>query len=467
MEHALKTKEGNRLFGSRRFYSEALAIALPIMLQGLIQSMVSLVDNYMVADLGDVAMSGVNITGQILFAFMVVFNSAAMAGGIFLTQYFGAKDAQGMKQAFRFKLIAGIMIFIPFMLACKVFPRQLLPLLMMRNTQKGQILDVAVEYIRIVFWMGIPMMISICIASSIRDMGRVKLPLIISGAATLLNTLFNWLLIYGKLGFPRLEIRGAAIATVIARWAECTAFIIVCIREKPDFIVGIRDLFKVDLKLFQRILHKSTVVIVCDLVWVTAENVTTAIYNGRGGADVVSGMAAGFGIANLYFVAFGGVYSATEVIIGKTLGTGELELARKQKTWLLSGSVVFGLLMIPVSLAGIPLVPVVFGHLSESAIDICRTMVMAISLLMPVWIIGQAQRAIARAGGDTAMGAWADIVVTALISMPLLLLLAGCSSVGPVMICVAGKGVDIIKLVFFHFWLKKEKWLKNLTEVSA
>ena len=204
MEHALKTKEGNRLFGSRRFYSEALAIALPIMLQGLIQSMVSLVDNYMVADLGDVAMSGVNITGQILFAFMVVFNSAAMAGGIFLTQYFGAKDAQGMKQAFRFKLIAGIMIFIPFMLACKVFPRQLLPLLMMRNTQKGQILDVAVEYIRIVFWMGIPMMISICIASSIRDMGRVKLPLIISGAATLLNTLFNWLLIYGKLGFPRL-----------------------------------------------------------------------------------------------------------------------------------------------------------------------------------------------------------------------------------------------------------------------
>lgn len=92
------------LFGSGKFYKNALSIAVPIMLQQLIQSMVSLVDNFMVSGLGDVAMSGVNVAGQIIFVFMVYVNTICMAGGIFMTQYFGADDENGMGQAFRFKL---------------------------------------------------------------------------------------------------------------------------------------------------------------------------------------------------------------------------------------------------------------------------------------------------------------------------------------------------------------------------
>ena len=451
------------LFGPWPFYRGALAIAVPIMLQQLIQSLVSLIDNFMVSGLGDICMSGVNVAGQMLFVFMVYINAICMAGGIFMTQFFGAKDPEGMRQAFRFKLITGLAAFIPYLLVCVVFPRQVLSLMLIGNTQADLILDEAVKYIRIMFFIGVPMTLSICVASSLRDMGRVKTPLLITIVATLTNTLFNWLLIYGNLGFPRLGVEGAALATVIARTLELLLFIVVYVRSRPDFAVRPAELLKIDGALFMDILKKGALVLFCEMVWVLSETVTTALYNGRGGADVVSGMAASFSIANLYFVAFGGVYSATGVILGKTLGEGNIDRARREKTWLLSGSAVFGVMMTLFGLGTTLIVPLVYGRLSASAIGICRRMVATMSLLMPVWLYMNTQQAVARSGGDTAMGAYTDAALTLLVMLPLVFILALCTNVGPVVLYCGVKLVDAVKLVIFHFWLKKERWLKNLT----
>ena len=461
------TIERKGLFGPGQFYKGALAIAVPIMLQQLIQSLVSLIDNFMVSGLGDVCMSGVNVAGQVLFVFMVFINAICMSGGIFMTQYFGAGDARGMGQAFRFKLVAGLAAFVPYLLVCLVFPRQVLSLMLIGNTQADLILDEAVQYIRIMFFMGIPMTVSMCIASSLRDLGKVKAPLAVTVAATLTNTLFNWLLIYGNLGFPRLGVRGAALATVIARTVEFMLFIALYVRTKPGFAVRLADFMKIDGGLFREILKKSALVLFCEMVWVLSETVTTALYNGRGGSDVVSGMASSFAIANLYFVAFGGVYSATGVILGKTLGEGDLARARLEKTWLLSGSAVFGVLMALFGFATTLIVPVVFGRLSESAIQICRSMVAMMAVLMPVWVYMNTQQAVARAGGDAKMGAYTDAGLTLFVMLPMVFLLALYTDVGPVVMYCGVKLIDAVKLVVFHFWLKKERWLKNLTVKAA
>ncbi len=457
------TENKTRIFGPGAFYKSALAIAVPIMLQQLIQSLVSLVDNFMVAGLGDVCMSGVNVAGQVLFVFMVFLNAICMSGGIFMTQFFGAKDAGGMRQAFRFKLAMGLAAFIPYYLVCIVFPRQVLSLMLIGNTQAELILDEAVQYIRIMFWMGIPMTLSVCIASSMRDLGNVKTPLVITVIATLINALFNWLLIYGSLGFPKLGVRGAAWATVIARTVEFLIFSAVYLREKPLFSVRLADVCRIDGKLFRSIFGKSLLVLFCEMVWVFSETITTALYNGRGGADVVSGMSSSFAVANLYFVAFGGVYSATGVILGKTLGEGKLEKARQEKTWLLSGSALFGAAMTVFGLTTTLIVPLVFGKLSDSAIRICRSMVAMMSLLMPAWVYMNTQQAVARAGGDTKMGAYTDAGLTLFVMLPMVFLLALYTDIGPVALYCGVKLVDVIKLVVFHFWLKKERWLKNLT----
>ena len=462
------TKEQKKLFGSRKFYGKALALAVPIMLQQLIQNLVSLIDNFMVSGLGDVSMSGVNVAGQVLFIFMVYINAICMSGGIFMTQFFGAKDADGMKQAFRFKLVMGFAAFIPFLFVCVVFPREVLSLMLIGNTEADAILDEAVRYISIMFFMGFPMTVSMCIASSLRDIGEVKIPLVVTIAATLTNTLFNWLLIYGNLGFPALGVQGAALATVIARTLEFVIFIIVYIRKKPYFAVRFTQLIKIDGKLFRSILKKGSLVLFCEMVWIMSETVTTAIYNGKGGADVVSGMAASFTIANLFFVAFSGIYSAAGVILGRTLGAGDLERARREKTWLLSGSAVFGVIMMAFGFVTTLLVPLVFGgRLSDSAIEICRSMVILMSFFMPVWVYLNAQQAIARAGGDTAMGAYTDSVITIVIMMPMLFIIGLMTDTDPVMLYLYVKLLDAAKIIVFHIWLKKERWLRNLAVSEA
>lgn len=92
-------------FGTARFYRRALSIALPVMAQLLIQNFVSLIDNFMVAGLGDIKMAGVNTAGMIIFVFLILVNTLCSAGGIFMSQFNGAKDSEGMQQSMRFKLL--------------------------------------------------------------------------------------------------------------------------------------------------------------------------------------------------------------------------------------------------------------------------------------------------------------------------------------------------------------------------
>jgi len=452
----------NKYFGNRIFYKWALGIAMPIMLQQMIQSLVSLIDNFMVAGLGDVCMSGVNVANQVLFVFMIFLNTICMSGGIYLTQFYGAGDPKGMQQAFRFKLITGLFAFVPYFIVCVAAPRQVLSLMLIGNTEAQAILTEGVTYIRMMFFMGLQMTISMCIATSLRDTGQVRIPLYISVVATLTNTFFNWILIYGHLGAPALGVKGAALATVIARSLELAIYAGVCLKLRPAFIISPSALFKLDTGLYKEILKKGGMVLASEMTWVMSETITTALYNGRGGADVVSGMAASFAIANLFFVAFNGTTAATSVILGSTLGSGKLDEARDQGRWLLTGGAILGVIMMFVAMATTLLVPVVFGKLSPEATDICRKMIMLMAVFMPVWIYMNTQLAVARAGGDTAMGAFVDAGITVFIMIPAVVLLAVYTDIGPIGLYFYVKLLDIVRVIVFHKWLKRERWLRNL-----
>ena len=452
-----------KYFGSLSFYKQALMIGIPVMLQSLIQSLVSLVDNFMVAGLGDVKMSGVSVAGQILFVFMVLSNAICAAGGIYMTQFSGAKNSVGMRQALRFKfLLIGSFIAI-YLLVCFVFPRPILGMMVIGNAEAAAILDAGEEYMRLMGFMGIPFCISVVLATSMREIGQVRAPLVISVIGTLVNTGLNWVLIYGNLGAPRLEVRGAAYATLIARFFEMALYIFYVLRNPQPFLGKRGEKLPTDWKLFGNILRRGWLMLFSEVLWVISETVTTAVYNGRGGADVVSGMSAGWAIVNLLFASFGGINTATSVIIGKTLGKGQLDEARKQKTWMLSAAVVFGLFMTGMGGLVTLLTPLVFSHLSQVAQGICRDLVLLVSLYMPLWVYTNVQFSVARAGGDTVMGAVVDGGVTLLVVIPGILLLANLTNWGPVLMYGVLKLTDFVKIVTAHLWLRREKWVKNLT----
>lgn len=452
----------NKLFGPGSFYLKAMAIAIPAMLQALIQGLVSLIDNFMVAGLGDVKMSGVNIAGQLLYAFMILQAAICTAGGIFLTQYCGAGDKKGMRQAFAFKVFVSGICCILYFVITMVIPRQALSLMVIGNKQAAEILDQGTPYMFLMGFIGIQSMISTIIATSYREIGKVRAPLVITVIATLVNTFLNWVLIYGNLGMPRLEVKGAAYATIIARTVECFLFVGYALIDKPDFI-SIKEIIHINFGLLGRILKRGWMVIVSQLLWITSETIASAVYNSRGGAEVVSGMSSCFAIMNLILISITGINTATSVLIGKSLGANELDKARREKNWMLSAAVALGVIMTVFGFVSTLLIPVVFYKLSPEAQNICRGLMIIVSILLPLWIYINTELSIMKAGGDTRACMFVDGVMAVAVVI-MLLIMARFSSLGPLIMYILVKSFDILKVIVGQIQVKKERWVVNLAK---
>jgi Na+-driven multidrug efflux pump len=320
---------------------------------------------------------------------------------------------------------------------------------------------------RLISFTLFPMAISSAIGTSYREIGRPKIPLIISAAATLVNTAGNWFLIYGNLGAPRLEVTGAALATILARLVEMTVFLFYVRGSRgksAPFFAGFRGTFQVNRRLIAEILAKSGMMFLSEASWVSSETIMTALYNGRGGAEVVAGMAAGWTIANIVFLLFGGIGTASAVLIGGSLGAGRLDEARKRGAWIKSGSVAAGCVIAAAgAVAATVLISLVFSNLTGDARHISLGLVYVIFIYMPLWSLLNAQFAISRAGGDTALGMYVDVSVNTLIFVPGAFALALLTPLQPVTMFAVLKLSDIFKYLIARRRYRKELWVRNLT----
>ncbi len=454
----------NRVFGSWNFYKSCIYIAVPVMLQQLIMGLVSLIDNFMVAGLGDVKLAAVNVSNQLNFMYLVVLNTCYGAGGIYMAQNSGANNQNGMQEAFRFKVILPVIISTLYMIAIFIDPKFFISLLTHGNSSQAEILDASAKYMTILALSFIPTAISGAIASSYREIGKPKITLIISVIATLINTFGNIILIYGYLGAPRLEEKGAAIATLIARLAEMIIFIVYMKMHKEKFYVRTRDILKIKIKKFYEMINKSSLIFFSEISWALSEMFMTALYNSRGGAETVAGMAAGFTIANIFFLVFQGIAVATMVVVGGTLGRGELEDAKDKAKWILNGSFIAGSVICFVEMSSIFMIPLVFSQLTNSAQVITRNLVILISCYMPLWSYINAQFAVSRAGGDAIFGVAVDIPVSLFIFAPIALILYKYTNVGPVAMFGISKLSDFAKVAIGFIMLKKERWVQKLTD---
>ncbi|MDR0557835.1 MAG: polysaccharide biosynthesis C-terminal domain-containing protein [Treponema sp.] len=453
-----------RHFGSWGFYREALSIALPVMLQQLITSMVSLIDNFMVAGLGDVSMAAVNISNQLAFISIVMINVICGAGGIYLAQYKGARDDAGMKDAFRFKALFSQIAALLFFCLCHLIPEEMLGMMTAGNAAKAELAAEGVDYLKFGSFAVFPMAFSMAMGSSFRETGSPKIPLVISAAATLVNTAGNWLFIYGNMGAPALGVRGAAIATVIARCVEAAVFLIYARRNKPDFYAGLTTLLRISGKLVREIFIRSVMMFLSEISWISSETIMVALYNGRGGAETVAGMAAGNTIANVFYLLFGGIWTVSAVVIGGSLGAGKLDEARVKARWIQSGAVIGGIVIAVIGAGlSVVLVPLVFSNLTVNARAIGLGFIFVILAYMPLWCLLNALFAISRSGGDAAMGMYADVSVNTLIFVPGAFLLAFFTGMGPVTMFAILKVTDIAKCLVARHFFKKERWLRNLT----
>jgi Na+-driven multidrug efflux pump len=409
-------------------------------------------------------MAAVNVTNQVNFIYFVIINTICQAGGIYIAQFRGAGDSEGMKNAFRFKLIFAVTLAIVAFISYGSFARHLIAIMAPGNAAQKEITAIGSEYLMLISWTFLPIAVSTSIGTSFREIARPKIPLCISAAATLVNTIGNWLLIYGNLGAPRLEVKGAAYATIIARSFEVLVYFIYAAKTKAPFFVGPAKLFHIRLKLIREILFKSGMIFLSELSFASSETILIAMYNRRGGAEVIAGMAAGWTIANLFFLFFVGVNTVVAVLVGGALGGGRLDEARQRGGWLKSGAVAIGAITaLPSALLSALIVPVVFSNLSVEARSNCLGLVWVILAYFPLWGLLNTQFSVSRAGGDTFMGMFADVTVNTLVFVPGAFLLSFFTSIPPVFMFAMLKLSDILKCIICHHLLRKERWVRNLT----
>ncbi|MBR2053390.1 MAG: polysaccharide biosynthesis C-terminal domain-containing protein, partial [Clostridia bacterium] len=219
----------SNLFGDKAFYKLVFAIIIPFIIQNTISSFVNLLDNVMVGQLGKPQINGVAVANQLFFVFNICIFGSISGASIFGAQFFGAKDYENMRSAARFKLYAGLVVFVLGAAAFLIFGETLLSLFLNDDTKPEEVavtLNEGMKYLRIMVVGLLPFAITQSYASTLREAGETKLPMFAGIVAVGVNCVLNFILIFGHLGLPAMGVEGAALATVISRYVEMAIVIV-------------------------------------------------------------------------------------------------------------------------------------------------------------------------------------------------------------------------------------------------
>ncbi len=338
------------LFGNKAFYKRVILLTLPIIIQNAITNFVNLLDNIMVGLVGTEAMSGVAIVNQLAFVFSLLVFGAVSAAGIFGAQYFGQRNHEGVRYAFRFKLISTIVIAIIAMLLFVFAGEQLIELYLHEDGGAGGdlalTLEYAKEYMLIMLIQMIPFAVIQAYSGTLRETGETFVPMLAGIVAVGVNLVFNYLLIFGKFGFPELGVAGAAIATVLSRFVELGIVVAWTHykKERNIFIQGAYKSLYIPGSLVKSIFIKGTPLIANEGFWAAGMAVLNQCYSVRG-LSVVGATNISSTIVNLFNVVFIALGSTVSIIVGQHLGADEKEEAKLAAYRLITFSVLSCIVM--------------------------------------------------------------------------------------------------------------------------
>ena len=448
----------------------ALTVAVPIMIQNGITNFVGLLDNIMVGRIGTEQMSGIAIVNQLLLVFNLAIFGAISGVGIFGAQFFGCGDHKGVRQTFRFKLYVCAGIILLGILALLVGGEQMI-MLYLHGEDNGTALRATLEYGKQYLWVMLiglaPFTVEEVYASTLRECGETRVPMVAGAVAVLVNLALNYLLIFGKFGFPVLGVVGAAIATVISRYVQMVIVIAWTHTHavRMPFIVGAFRKVRIPGQLTVNIVKKGTPLLCNEILWAAGIAVLNQCYSLRG-LEAVAAQNISSTISNLFNVVFMAMGSCISIIVGQLLGAGKMEEAQDTDRKLIVFSVlscfVLGGLMVVLS----PLFPQ-FYKTSDQVKELAVWLLRIAACCMPLYAFVHASYFTLRSGGKTIITFLFDSVYLWCVSIPLAYVLSRFTglSMAPLYLCC--QLIDIIKCIIGYILVKKGVWLNNIVSTSS
>ncbi len=462
----MRTSLRKRYIGNRAFYAMALAIAVPIMVQNGITQFVSLLDNIMVGRVGEAEMRGVGVANTLIFVFNLAIFGAVSGAGIFGAQYYGGQDYDGVRHAFRFKLCVSIGLLVLGTAVFLLFGDRLIMLYLLgegTEAERTASFVHAQNYLRIMLVGFLPFVLSQCYSGTLRECGQTIVPMVAGIASVLVNLCLNTVLIFGYLGFPALGAEGAAIATVIARFAEA-GIVMIWAHAKPEknpYIVGVYRSLRIPKRLSVQIAKKTVPLMLNETLWAVGMALLSQCYS-------LSGLVVGPAyticstVSNVFNVAFLAMGNAIGIIVGQLLGADKLDEAVDTDRKLIVFSVVICFVIGGVMAAMSHLIPQIYNA-TEAARSLAADFLLIMALCMPLNSLANACYFTLRSGGKTFVTFLFDSFYVCVFTVPLAygLHFLGVSIVPLFLICQLA---DIGKCVIGLIMIKKGMWIHNIVK---
>ena len=460
----------SKFIGDRQFYKMVLLTAVPIMVQNGITNFVSLLDNIMIGRVGTEQMSGVAIVNQLIFVYNLCLFGGVSGAGIFTAQFYGQKNYEGVRQTMRFKLW---LVSSATLLAAGVLLAGGTELISayLRGEGAGENISATLlygkQYLGIML-CGLPAFAIVqAYSSTLRECGQTVLPMKAGITAVAVNLAFNYLLIYGKLGFPQLGVRGAALATVISRYVEMLLILIQVRRqtERYAFLSGLYRTLRIPKELAWKVTVKGSPLLFNETLWAAGMAMLAQCYSVRG-LNVVAGLNVANTIGNVFNIVFLAMGESVAIIVGQLLGAGKMKQARDTDNKMIAFAVMCSSAVAAVMLLSAPLFPKLYNINAEAA-RLAKYFIMASALFMPQQAFLNASYFTLRSGGKTGITFLFDSVFIWCVSVAIAYTLSRFTQLPVIAVFVMVQLGDLIKCVIGFVLVKKGIWLENIVESPA
>ncbi len=451
--------------GDKSFYKRMLLIAIPMIIQNGITNFVSLLDNIMVGRVGTDQMSGVAIANQLIFVFNLAIFGAISGAGIFGAQFFGKGNNDGVRYAFRFKLMVCALFSVIAIGIFIIFGDSLLSAFISSDSEVGNpemTLSYGRQYLAVMLVGLIPFAIKESYAGTLKETGETVVPMVAGIVAVLVNLVFNTILIFGYLGAPKLGVVGAAIATVLSRFVELGVVVLWTHKnkERNPFIVGALRSLYIPKHLTKQMIIKGLPLTINEALWAGGTSMMVQCYSVRG-LQVVAAYNISSTVSNLFNVVFISLGAAIGILIGQLLGANKLEEAVEQDRKMIVFAV-FSCFVVGVIMAVIaPLFPQIYKTENEVR-ELARNLLFVSAACMPLYGFTNASYFTMRSGGKTFITFLFDSFFVWTICVPLAYVLSRYTDIPIIPLFIICQMTELAKCTIGYILLKKKVWVHNI-----
>lgn len=326
-----------RLFGNREYFAVLIRIALPIALQNLLMSSLNMVSMLFIGQLGEVSVAAVALSNQGFFLLQLALFGVFSGCAMFTAQLWGRRNIEGIHKVLGLSLTLGMGVAVLFTIVGISFPQWFLGI----YSEDDKVIALGAQYLRLFGPAYLFVTVTFSYASVLRSTGQVRLPVAVSVSALALNTFLNYLFIFGRLGFPEMGVRGAALAGLIARIMECLALIFFVYLGKSPIAASLKELFGFKRDFVFKVLKSILPVTAQEIAWSLGVTTYNIIY-ARIGTEAIAAMNIVGTIEQMGMVAVFALGMGCSVIVGNLIGGEEYDKAYRYAGWSLRLAIATG-----------------------------------------------------------------------------------------------------------------------------